>query len=185
MANAAITERQADFDKAVAHFENELAKLRTSRAHPGLVEGLMIDYYNTATPLRQIASVTVPEPRQILVSPWDKGALTQIEAAIRESDLGLQPVNDGVGVRVTLPALTEERRKELVKVLNAKAEEARIVLRSVREEIWKAIQDAEKEGSIGEDEKFRGKDELQKVVDEHNRALESLREKKEQEIMTV
>lgn len=180
-----IEARQADFDKTIAHFEGELAKLRTGRAHPGLVEGLLVDYYNTATPVKQIASVTVPEPRQILVSPWDKGALTQIEAAIRESDLGLNPVNDGVGVRVTLPALTEERRKELVKVLNTKAEEARIAVRSIREEIWKTVQDEEKAGNMSEDDKFRAKDDLQKVVDGHNATLESLREQKEKEIMTV
>lgn len=180
-----IDARQPDFDKVIVHFEGELQKLRTGRAHPGLVEGLVVDYYHAPTPLKQIASVTVPEPRQLLIAPWDKGALTGIEAAIRESDLGLNPVNDGVGIRVTLPALTEERRRELVKVLNNKAEEARIAVRSVREEIWKAIQDAEKEGVIGEDDKFRAKDELQKVVDGHNANLESLREKKEQEIMTV
>lgn len=180
-----IEAKQEAFEKAVSHFEGELAKLRTGRAHPGLVEGLSVDYYNTATPVKQIASVTVPEARQILISPWDKGALTQIEAAIRESDLGLNPVNDGSVIRVTLPALTEERRKELVKVLNGKAEEARIAIRAVREDIWKDIQEAEKAGNMGEDEKFRGKDELQKVVDEYNSKLETLREKKEQEIMTV
>ncbi len=185
MSHPLIDAKQADFEKAIAHFESELQKLRTGRAHPGLVEGLLVDYYNTATPLRQIASVTVPEPRQILISPWDKGALTQIEAAVRESDLGLNPVNDGVGIRVTLPALTEERRKELVKVLNSKAEESRIAIRSIREEIWKDIQEEEKSGAMGEDDKFRAKDDLQKVVDGHNAALEALREKKEQEIMTV
>ena len=127
----------------------------------------------------------MPEPRQIVISPWDKGALTQIEAAIRESDLGLNPVNDGSVIRIMLPALTEERRRELVKTLNARAEEARISIRTTREDVWKEIQEAEKEGLIGEDDKFRGKDELQKVVDEYNAKLESVREKKEGEIMTV
>ncbi len=180
-----IDAHQDGFKNAVTHFEGELVKLRTGRAHPGLVEGLLVDYYGTQTPVKQMASVTVPEARQILISPWDKGSLASIEAAIRESDLGLNPMNDGVGVRITLPALTEERRKELVKVLNAKAEEAKIAIRSVREEAWKEIQEAEKEGLIGEDDKFRGKDDLQKVVDECNKQLETLREKKEGEIMTV
>lgn len=176
---------QEGFENAVTHFESELTKLRTGRAHPGLVEGLLVDYYGTQTPLKQMASVTLPEARQILISPWDKGALASIESAVRSSDLGLNPMNDGVGVRITLPALTEERRKELVKVLNSKAEEARIAIRSIREDIWKEIQDAEKEGLIGEDDKFRGKDDLQKVVDTFNQQLETLREKKEGEILTV
>lgn len=185
MAQALIEMKQEAFTKAVAHFEEELGKLRTGRAHPGLVEGLLVDYYNTPTPIKQIASVSVPEPRQILISPWDKGVLGKIEVAIRESELGFNPMNDGVGVRITLPALTEERRKELVKVLNSKAEEARIAIRSVREDIWKDIQEAEKAGEMGEDEKFRGKDELQKVVDDYNAKIESLRDKKEHEILTI
>ncbi len=185
MTKDLIDAKKEGFEKAVTHFEEEMMKLRTGRAHPGLVEGLLVDYYGTQTPVKQMASVTVPEPRQILISPWDKGALASIETAIRESDLGLNPMNDGVGVRITLPALTEERRKELVKVLNMKAEEAKISVRSTREDIWKDIQDAEKEGLIGEDDKFRGKDDLQKVVDEYNQKLETLREKKEKEIMTV
>lgn len=185
MSQSLIESKSEGFAKAVTHFEGELGKLRTGRAHPGLVESLMVDYYGTPTPVKQMASVSVPEPRQILISPWDKGALPKIEAAIRESDLGLNPMNDGVGVRITLPALTEERRKELVKVLNTKAEEARIVVRATREDIWKDIQEAEKNGEIGEDEKFRSKDELQKRVDEYNATLETLREKKEKEILTV
>lgn len=185
MAQAMIETKRGEFDKAVTFLEGELGKLRTGRAHPGLVEGMMVDYYGTLTPLKQMASVSVPEPRQILISPWDKGALAKIEAAIRESDLGLNPMNDGVGVRITLPTLTEERRKDLVKVLNSKAEEARISIRSVREDIWKDIQEAEQDGAMGEDEKFRAKDELQKIVDEYNAQIEKMREKKEQEIMTV
>lgn len=180
-----IEAKRGDFDKAVSFLEGELLKLRTGRAHPGLVEDLLVDYYGTMTPIKQMASVSVPEPRQILISPWDKGALAKIEATIRESDLGLNPLNDGVGVRVVLPALTEERRKDLVKVLNTKAEEARIAVRSVREDIWKDIQEAEQNGEMGEDEKFRGKEDLQKVVDEYNARIEGLRDKKEQEIMTV
>lgn len=185
MTKEIIDAHREGFENAITHFEGELTKLRTGRAHPGLVEGLLVDYYGTQTPVKQMASVTVPEPRQILISPWDKGALASIEAAIRESDLGLNPMNDGVGVRITLPTLTEERRKELVKVLNAKAEEAKISVRSIREDVWKEIQEAEKEGLIGEDDKFRGKDELQKVVDGCNQQLDTLREKKEGEIMTV
>lgn len=173
------------FDQTIEHFAAETGKLRTGRAHPGLVESLLVEYYNTETPLKQIASISVPEARQIVIAPWDKGALTQIEAAVRESDLGLSPVNDGSVVRITLPALTEERRRELVKTLGTRAEEARIALRTVREEVWKSLQDLERSGEIGEDEKFHGKDDLQKLIDDYNAKIEAVREKKEAEIMTV
>ncbi|MFA9262499.1 MAG: ribosome recycling factor [Undibacterium sp.] len=185
MVKDIIESKKGSFEKAVAHFTEEAGTLRTGRANPGMVEGLLVDYYNAKTPLIQMASISVPEPRQIVISPWDKGVLSQIEAAIRESDLGLNPVNDGSVVRITLPALTEERRRELVKTLNARAEEARISIRNIREEAWKEIQEAEKEGLMSEDDKFRGKDDLQKVIDEYNRQLEGVREKKEGEIMTV
>ncbi len=146
---------------------------------------MLVDYYGTKTPLKQIATISTLEARQILIQPWDRGAIAFVETAIRESDLGLNPSNDGAAVRVVLPALTEDRRRDLVKVLNQKLEDARISIRNTREEIWKQIQEWEKEGSIGEDDKFRGKDDLQKTVDEYNTRLESVREKKESEIMTV
>jgi ribosome recycling factor len=177
--------KTADLDGAIEHFTQEIGKLRTGRAHPGLVEGLLVDYYNTQTPLKQMASISVPEPRQIVISPWDKGGLVQIEAALRESDLGLNPVNDGSVIRITLPSLTEERRKELVRSLNQRAEEARISIRTIREEVWKDIQDAERDGVMGEDEKFQGKNELQMSIDDYNAKIEEFREKKEKEIMTV
>lgn len=185
MTKDIIESKKESFLKAVTHFTEEAGTLRTGRANPGIVEGLLVDYYNAKTPLIQMASISVPEPRQIVISPWDKGVLSQIEAAVRESDLGLNPVNDGSVIRITLPALTEERRRELVKTLNSRAEEARISIRTVREEAWKEIQEAEKEGLISEDDRFRGKDELQKVIDEYNGQLETIREKKEAEIMTV
>lgn len=185
MVKELIEDKRASFESAIEHFSVEMAKIRTGRAHPGLVENLPVDYYGTRTPLRQIASISIPEARQILISPWDKGLLVLIEAAIRESDLGLNPGNDGVALRITLPALTEETRKTLVKSLNQRAEEARIAVRNIREEIWKDIQDFEKEGTISEDDKFAGKDELQKVIDEYNQKLEVLRKKKEEEVMTV
>ncbi len=185
MVKELIEEKKNDFTAAVSHFEEEAAKLRTGRANPALVEGLLVDYYGTKTPLKQMATITIPEARQILIQPWDRGALVYVETAIRESDLGLNPTNDGATVRITLPALTEDRRKELVKALNQRAEDARISIRTIREEIWKDIQDLEKDGAIGEDDKFRGKDDLQKIVDEYNGKIESLREKKEKEILTV
>jgi len=185
MIKEIIESKQIAFEKALSHFTEESGTLRTGRANPAIVEGLLVDYYNAKTPLIQMASISVPEPRQLVISPWDKGVLSQIEAAVRESDLGLNPVNDGSVVRITLPALTEERRHELVKTLNSRAEEGRISIRNAREDAWKEIQEAEKEGLMSEDEKFRGKDELQKAVDLYNGKLEAVREKKEGEIMTV
>lgn len=185
MIKELIEDKKQSFENAVLHFADEAAKIRTGRAHPGLVENLMVDYYGTRTPLRQIANISIPEARQILIQPWDKGSLVLIEAAIRESDLGLNPGNDGMALRITLPSLTEETRKDFVKALNQRAEEARIAVRTVREEVWKDMQDLEKSGDISEDDKFSGKDELQKVVDEHNQRIETMRKKKEEEILTV
>lgn len=185
MVKELIEGSKQGFENALEHFANEAAKIRTGRAHPGLVENLMVDYYGTRTPLRQMAAINIPEARQILIQPWDKGSLVLIEAAIRESDLGLNPGNDGQALRITLPALTEETRKNLVKSLNQRAEEARIAVRNIREEIWRDIQDLEKSGDISEDDKFSGKDELQKVIDDCNQKLEALRKKKEEEILTV
>lgn len=173
------------FESALDRFSIEASKLRTGRANPALVENISVDYYGTRTPLKQIANISIPEARQILIQPWDKGTITLIEAAIRESDLGLNPGNDGQGIRIVLPALNEERRRELVKTLNSRAEDARISIRNTREDVWKALQKAEQDGQIAEDDKFQGKDELQKVVDEYNQKLEVLRKKKEEEILTV
>lgn len=185
MIKELIAEKMASFDEAVEHFLLEASKIRTGRANPGLVENLLVDYYGVKTPLKQIASINIPEARQILIQPWDKGGLIFIESAIRDSDLGLNPGNDGQNIRITLPALTEDRRKELVKLLNQRLEDSRIVIRTLREEIWKDIQELERSGAIAEDDKFLGKDELQKVVDEYNQKLEVIRKKKEEEILTV
>lgn len=185
MVKELIQSGREKFEQALEHFADEAAKIRSGRANPALIEGVMVDYYGTRTPIRQIANVTIPEARQIFIQPWDKGAISSIESAIRESDLGLNPGNDGNVIRITLPQLTEERRREFVKSLNHRAEESRISVRAAREEIWKEIQDLEKSGDIGEDDKFAGKDELQVVVDEYNAKIESLREKKEQDILTV
>lgn len=185
MVKQLISENRSKFENALEHFASEASKIRTGRANPGLVENIHVDYYGTKTPLKQIASINIPEARQILIQPWDKGSLALIVAAIRESDLGLNPADDGQNIRITLPPLTEERRRDLVKTLNQRAEDGRIAIRTIREEIWKEIQEMEKNGDIGEDDKFSGKDELQKVVDEYNAKIEEVRTKKEQEILTV
>jgi ribosome recycling factor len=180
-----LNDKRPEFEKAIEHFTGELSQLRTGRASSALVENLLVDYYGAKSPLKQVASISIPEPRMIVISPWDKGSLVNIEAAIRESQLNLNPMNDGQVVRITIPALNEERRKELVKVLNQKTEDAKISMRRIREEIWDEIQELEKSGKIREDDKFIGKDKLQEAVDSYNKMIEEVREKKEKEIMTV
>lgn len=185
MIKEKIDAKKASFEAAITHLQEECTKIRTGRANPGIVENLSVDYYGTKTPLKALANISIPEARQIMIQPWDKGALPLIETAIRESDLGLNPNNDGLGIRLTLPQLTEETRKDLVKVLNTRAEEARIAIRNIREELWKDIVDLEKAGSISEDDKFTGKDTLQKTIDDYNNTIEEIRKKKEAEILTV
>jgi len=185
MYNEIISGYNTNLENAIEHFKNEAGKIRTGRANPSLVEDLLVDYYGARTPLKQIASINTPEARLIVIQPWDRGALAPIESAIRESDLNINPTNDGILIRIAIPMLTEERRKEMVKMLNQKAEEARIAVRSVREEAWKEIQKSESEGKMSEDDKFKGKDKLQEVVDEYNKKIEEVRTKKEGEIMTI
>lgn len=180
-----IESKKSDLEKAVEHLETEVGKLRTGRANPAMVESLMVDYYGTKTPLKQVASISIPEPRSIVIQPWDVDSLVNIEAAIKDSDLGVNPNNDGQSIHLNIPPLTEERRIDLVKILNQKAEESRVSVRNAREEAWKEIQNMEKEGKISEDDKFRGKDDLQKITDEYNNKVEKIRNKKEKEIRTI
>lgn len=176
-----IEKSKVNFEKSVTHFKDNLGKVRTGRASTALVDDITVDYYGVKSPLKQVASVSVPEPRTIVISPWDKSTLSLIEKAIKESDLGLNPMNDGIIIRINVPALTEERRKEFVKILNQEAESARVAVRKLREDVWDEIQAL----TIGEDDKFQGKDKLQKVVEEYNAVIEDIRKKKESEIMQV
>ena len=180
-----IKSKNKELESATKHFSEEVAKIRTGRANASMIENILVDYYGTKTPLNQVANITVPEPRVLLIQPWSVDSLSNIEAAIKMSDLNLTPNNDGEVIRINIPQLNEERRKELVKVLNGKAEDARIAVRNIREDIWQEIQKAEKEGKIAEDDKFRGKEKLQEVIDEYNDRIEEFRAKKEKEILTI
>ena len=173
-----------DLDRAIEYLKSELGKLRIGRATPAMVEDLEIECYDQTMSLKQLANISV-QPRLIIVQPWDKKVLENIEKGISKSSLGLTPTVDGEVVRINLPPLTEEKRKELIKILNEKTEEAKISIRHKREEAWKEIQEKEKEGEIREDDKFRGKDELQKVVDEYNKKVEEMKKQKESEIITI
>lgn len=180
-----IEQKKSEFEKIMEFLKIELGKLRTGRASPAMVEDLKVDYYGTPTPLRQLASISVPEARQLLVIPWDKNVIAAFEKAVRDSDLGLNPSNEGDKLRIKIPELTGERRQEVVKVANRLAEEARIKVRNLREELLKEIKKQEAGGKISEDERFRQVEKLQKVVDEYNQKIKELLEAKEKEIMTI
>lgn len=168
-------------EKAIDHFQSELGKLRTGRANPALVEDLPVDSYGTKTPLKQLASVSVPEPRMIIIQPWDRGTVGDIEKAIQGSDLGLNPANEGDKIRISLPQLTKESREELVKVVRERSEQAKIAVRNLREE---AIEKAVTLGG-GEDAVEGEKKKIQEKVDETNEKIEKMAKEKETEVMTV
>lgn len=172
-------------DKTIESLLEEFKKIRSGRANAGLVEGLVVDYYGSKTPLKQLASISVPEPRLIVIQPWDKGALPEIEKAFHTSDLGLNPNNDGKVIRISIPALTEERRKELVKVAKGKAEDARVAIRNIRRDGNEEVKTAEKEGHVSEDDSKKTLDKIQKITDEYIEKINKLLDAKDAEIMEV
>ncbi len=179
-----INQRKKDFDAIVEFAKNEAASIRTGRATPSLVEDLPVEYLGSKLRVKELASITIPEPRMILIQPWDQGAIAAIEKAIKESSLGLNPNTDNQGIRLILPQLTEERRKEFIKTLHAKMEEARIRSRQIREDIIKKVQNEVKSGGGREDDVRHAKDELQKIIDDLNKKIDEMAKKKEQELMT-
>lgn len=181
----ALTDAQEKMAKAVEVAKEDFATIRTGRAHPALFNKIMVDYYGTYTPLSQLASIQVPEARLAIVSPFDKGAMASIEKAIRESDLGVNPGNDGVVIRVALPQLSEERRKDYIKVAKHKAEESKISIRNIRRSAKEAMEKAEKDGEIGKDDLARGEKELEKVTGEHVSKIDELLKHKEAELLEV
>lgn len=170
---------------AIQALEEDLAGIRTGRASPALVERLLVDYYGVATPLVQLASIGVPEPRSLLIKPFDGSSLKAIERAIQASDLGLTPNNDGKSIRLNLPPLTEERRRELVKIVHQRLEESRVAVRNVRRDMIKDLQDFEKEKMISEDDRKRGEEELQKITNRFTDEINAIGEHKEKEILEV
>ncbi|MBU0514603.1 MAG: ribosome recycling factor, partial [Proteobacteria bacterium] len=166
MKDEIVAEAREGMDKAIAALGRDLNRVRTGRASLSLLDGVKADYYGTPTPFNQMASLSVPEPRQILIQPWDQTALPEIEKAILKSELGLTPQNDGKVVRITIPALTEERRKDLVKVVRKMAEETKVAVRGGRRDANEMLKDLKKEKEISEDEMYRAQEEVQKVTDE-------------------
>jgi ribosome recycling factor len=172
-------------DKSVEHARNEFGTVRTGRASAALLDRISIDYYGTPTPLKQLATVNVPEPRMLTIQPFDPSSIKSIEKAIQESDLGLQPSNDGKLIRLPVPQLTEERRKELVKVVRHMAEEHRIAVREVRRDALRHLQELVKNGEVGDDDERRSEQEVQKLTDAHTKSIDELLKHKEAEIMEV
>ncbi len=168
---------------AVKVLEEDLASIRTGRANPALVERITVEYYGSMVPLQQLASISVPEPRSLLIRPFDSSTLNAIAKAIQASDLGIMPINDGKSVRINLPILTEERRKELVRMVHHRVEEGRIAIRNIRRDTIKELKEYEQEKLISEDERERGEKEIQKLTDEHIEVLEAIANRKEKEIL--
>jgi ribosome recycling factor len=171
--------------KTVEVLQDDLLSIRTGRASPALVEKLPVEYYGSMTPLIQLASIAVPEPRLLVIRPFDPSALADIERAILKSDLGLTPMNDGKLIRLSIPRLTEERRRELVRVVARRVEEARIAIRNLRRDALKDLQEFEKEKMISEDDFFRAKDEVQSLTDEYIEKIDGIGQRKEEEVMEV
>lgn len=169
--------------KTVEAVTREFSEIRTGRANPGLVEGLYINYYGTPTLLKQLASISVPDAHMIVIQPWDTTVIDEIEKAIMRSNLGVTPSNDGKLIRLSIPALSKERRQELAKVVNKMAEEGRVSLRTIRRESKEALEKIEKDKVISEDDKFRGIDELQKLVDKYIAKVDESLKNKEKEIL--
>ena len=171
--------------KCVQQFQVDTRKLRTGRAHPSMVENLKVDYYGTETPLNQLANITIEDARTLLINPWDKGAVQAVEKAIYKSELGLTPNTAGAVIRVPLPPLTEERRRDITKVVRADAENARVAVRNVRRDVLGDVKDMVKEKLIGQDDEKRAQDEIQKLTDKHVADIDAALAAKEKEIMQV
>jgi ribosome recycling factor len=180
-----LKEAETRMHAAIQSLDDDLGGIRTGRATPALVERLSVDYYDTPTPLMQLASISVPEPRSLLIKPFDPTSIKNVERAILASDLGLTPNNDGKQIRLNLPALTEERRRELVKVVHNRLEESRIAVRNIRRDLHNDMREYEKEKLISEDDLKRGEEDLQKITDRNIEEINKHGQHKEQEIMEV
>lgn len=185
MANPLLAEAENNMKKSVEVVKKELATLRAGRATPSLLDKVVVDYYGTPTPLNQLATISAPEPRLLVVQPWDKNIMADVEKAIMKSDLGITPTNDGNVIRLAIPQLTEERRVELVKVVKKKAEEGRVAVRNIRRDANDKLKGQQKNGEISEDEFRRLQDEVQKLTDKYIKEIDEVFAAKEKEIMTV
>ena len=185
MIDEVLEELRERMQKSVDALQDDLLSIRTGRASPALVEKLPVEYYGTATPLNQMASIAAPEPRLLVIRPWDPSSLGDIERAILKSDIGLTPMNDGALIRLSIPRLTEERRRELVKVVSRRVEEARVAVRNLRRDALQDLKEFEKEKMISEDDFYRGKDKVQELTDEFIEKIDEIGQHKEAEVMEI
>ena len=185
MIKDALKESESRMKSSLQFLKDDLSGIRTGRATPALVERLPVEYYGTPTPLQQLATFSVPEPRQILIKPFDPASIKDIEKAIQVSDLGLTPSNDGKAIRLNLPPLTAERRQELVRMVGARVEESRVAIRNIRRDTIKDLREFEEEKLISEDELKRAEEDIQKLTDEYIEKLNEVGEEKEKEILEV
>ena len=183
--NQFLVAKKAEFQKAVEFFKKDIGSLRTGRANTAILDGVMIEAYGANTPLVGLANVTAADARSLIVTPWDRNIMKDVEKAIIEAGLGVGVINEGDKIRLTIPAMTEENRKELVKKLNEKTEQAKVSVRQNREAIKSAIEKAEKDKAISEDDRFRFLEELEEEVKKVNEEVKTIRDKKDKEIMTI
>jgi len=185
MIEQILSEHKEDFEKAMEHFAHELSSVRTGRANPALLNTVMVESYGSKMPLEHVASVSVSDAKTLVISPWDKGQMQAIEKGIQVANLGFNPSNDGNIIRITLPALNEERRKEMVKLVGQIAEKGKIGIRNARESVHKEMKKAEADNKISKDDLQVGQKKLQEVVDKYNDEIKQHAETKEKEIMTI
>lgn len=183
--HAVIEEQRPRFAKAVEYLQGELASIRTGRATPALVEDIMVEAYGAQTPVKGLASINIPDSKTLVIDPWDKGVIKDIEKAVRDADLGISPVVDSNVVRLVMPEMTEENRKEMVKKMKEKLEEARVSIRSAREELRGKVMKMEKDKEISEDEKYKLQEEIDKETKKYTQQVEEVGKNKEEEIMTI
>lgn len=182
---AILKDAETRMQHALEHLRHDLAGYRTGRANPALLERITIDYYGVPTPINQVANISVPEPRQLLIQPWDRSTLPQIEKAIQKSDLGINPLSDGHVIRLNLPELTEERRRELIKQVHKRVEEARVAIRNVRRDVLEQLRQMEKNKQISEDDLHRFEEQVQKFTNRFIEQADKLQAAKEQELLEV
>lgn len=180
-----LQDAERRMDRTIEATREHLATVRTGRASPALLDRIAVDYYGQPTPLKQLATINVPEPRLLTIQPFDPGSIKGIEKAIQESDLGLTPSNDGKLIRLPIPQLTEERRKEYVKLARQLAEEGRVAIRNVRRDVMHGLKDLVDSGEVGADEEHRAEERVQKLTDEHVKRVDELLKHKEEEVMEV
>ncbi len=180
-----LSDARRRMDTSIEHTRSEFNSIRTGRASAALLDRITIDYYGTATPLKNMATINAPEPRSLTVQPFDPTQIKAIEKAIQESDLGLTPSNDGKLIRLPIPQLTEERRKDLVKLVRKYGEDGKVAVRNVRRDVMKHLEELVRNGEVGDDEERRAEQQVQKLTDEHTKAIDDLLKHKEAEIMEV